>query len=85
MKLEPLMESEQGYAMENIDEKKIYVYTYSMRDFDGIPDTHPIETVINYETGLFQQWAPTGYYAKYYDDYRGKDKAIDHVKRRLGL
>lgn len=78
-----IMDTSNGYAEEDAQEKKFYVYTYTMRNYDGIYDRDVNETVINYETGLFQEWSTTGYYANYFDDYKGRKKAFAHVERRL--
>ena len=55
----------------------------SVRNLDGMMDTHYNETRINYKSGLFQEWVATGYHANYYDWCKNRNAVISHGKRIL--
>lgn len=72
-----LFESNNGKVIEDVENSKIIVRRKGMRDFDGITDTYTYTTTINYNTGLYTSESCTGYFAKYYDVYKDRDKAIE--------
>ena len=74
-----------GFIMENETDGYIKIMVKSIRNFDGIMDTHYNETKINYKKGLFQEWVATGYHANYYDWCKNRNAVISHGKRMLGV
>lgn len=80
-----LFENENGYAIDKISENRIEVYEYTLGDYERIKDSAVAETWINYETGLYQSWSSTGYFANYIDLYKVKDVAIMEAKRLLKI
>lgn len=78
-----IYETPRGYVEE--EGNVIFLYTYGLASYDGIIDKFVSETRINYETGLYQEWTSTNYYANYFDKYKGnREKALEEAFKQLG-
>lgn len=78
-----LFESSKGKVIEDVENSEIIVRRKGMRNFDGIIDTYTYTTTINYNTGLYTSERCTGYFAKYYDICKDRDKAIEVAIREI--
>ena len=78
-----LFESNKGKVIEDVENSIITVCRKGVRDFDGITDSYTYTTTINYETGLYTSESCTGYFAKYYDMYKNRDKAIEAAIQKI--
>ena len=77
-----IFSNDNGFIMENETDGYIKIMVKSVRNFDGMMDTHYNETQINYKSGLFQEWGYK-YFAKYYDWCKDRNTVISHGKRML--
>ena len=78
-----IFSNDNGFIMENETDGYIKIMVKSIRNFDGIMDTHYNETKINHKKRLFQEWVATGYHANYYDWCKNRNAVISHGKRML--
>ena len=72
-----LFESNKGKIMEDVENSTITIRRKGLRDFDGVTDSYTYTSTINYKTGLYTSESCTGYFAKYYDVYKDREKAIE--------
>lgn len=78
-----IFSNDNGFIMENETDGYVKIMVKSVRNLDGMMDTHYNETRINYKSGLFQEWRARGYYASYYDWCKDRSAVISHGKRML--
>ena len=78
-----IFKNERGYFTD--DGERIHVFRKGKRDYDGFIEDEIYHTYINYKTGLYQNESCRGYFAKYIDDYKDKQRAIDGAKLELGV
>ena len=77
-----IFSNDNGFIMENEIDGYVKIMVKSVRNLDGMMDTHYNETRINYKDGLFQEWGYK-YFAQYYDWCKDRNAVISHGKRML--
>lgn len=77
-KINQVFSNQNGYISEDTEEGSIQIMVKCTRNLDGIVSNDYHQKKINYKTGLYQDWAATGYYANYYEQYKNRKTAMQH-------